>query len=394
MRKLFIAIICICLILGAVVIFKLLILTGPKAERMRPPKTAALVETLELRAADETVLLKLTGIVTPAEQIRLQPRVSGEIIHTAPNFIDGGLLRRGEEILKIDPVDYELALVDASSRLENARFNYKTELGRQEVARHEWELLKSDNATELEKELALRKPQLAADKAALEAAEAALKKAQINLERTHIRAPFNALVTRRNVYVGSQAALQSELGMLVGTDVYWVTVSIAVDRLRWVDIPGSRARLISASGAARDGTVIKLLGDLEETGRMARLLVEVQDPLCIRPENSGQRPLLLGEYVQVEIEGKRLENVFKIPRLALRENSSVWIAAGGRLDIRKVAVIWRDLDQVIIRDSLKPGEQLIVSDLTAPMQEMDVTDGRDAAAGSPETKQVKPANKE
>lgn len=393
MRKSIIAIISICLVLGAIAVAKLLIATAPKAERKQPPKTAALVETEELNASEEMVVLKLTGTVTPAEEIKLQARVAGEVVSMAPNFIDGGLLKKGEEILQIDPVDYELALTDAESKLENAKFAYKTELGRQEVAKHEWNLLKTEDATDLEKELALRKPHLAADKAALQAAEAALEKAKINLERTNIRAPFNAIVIQRNVNVGSQASLQSELGRLVGTDTYWIKVSIPVDRLRWVTVPGSKATVISPSGAERKGTVVKLLADLEEKGRMARLLVEVDDPLSIRPENTNLKPLLLGEYVRVEIEGDTIESTHRIPRLALRENSTIWIANDGKLDIRNVDVLWRDLHQVLVRDGVKDGEQLIVSDLTAPIEGMDVTTGN-GKQKRPRTPGKNPANKE
>ena len=90
--------------------------------------------------------------------------------------------------------------------------------------------------------------------------------------------------------MGSQAMPQSDLGTLVGTDAYWVKVSIPVDRLQWVSVPGSPATIISNGGTARKGRVIKLLGDLEEKGRMARLLVEVRDPLALRPGNEGTKP--------------------------------------------------------------------------------------------------------
>ncbi|MDF7807701.1 efflux RND transporter periplasmic adaptor subunit [Pontiellaceae bacterium B12219] len=377
MPKFLKAIICIILIIGGVIVAKVLIATAPKAEKKMPPKMAPLVEIQPLAATTEIVRLHLMGTVTPAETIFLQSRISGEVTALSPNFIDGGILKKGEPILTIDPVDYELALADAESKLEAARFSYKQELGRQEVAKREWELLKSDDATELEMELALRVPHLAADEAALKAAEAALKKAQINLERTRLTAPFNALVLDRNVHVGSQANLQVQLGELVGTDAYWVTLSIPVDRLNWVSIPGSAVEIQSTSGAIRNGRVIKLMGSLEEKGRMARLLVEVKDPLCLKPENAGKQPLLLGEFVKVVIDGKELEDVFSVPRNALREGSVVWIATPeNKLDIRPVDVLWRDAEKVIFRDGLKNGEQIIISDINTPINEMDVNTGQ------------------
>jgi RND family efflux transporter MFP subunit len=374
MRKLTIAYICLSLLALSIIGALIFIKTAPEAQKKRPPKMAALVETQKLQQTDETVVLYLTGTVMPAEEVLVRARVTGEIVSLASEFTEGGLLRKGDEMLQIDPIDYQLALTTAQSGLERARFNHKLELGRQDVARREWELLKTDDATELEKELALRIPHLAASKAALQAAEANLKKSQLDLSRTRIQAPFNGVVLERDIDIGSQASLQNTLGKLVGTDTYWISVSIPVDRLRWITIPGSTVRLISTSGAIREGHVIKQLGDLEEKGRLARLLVEIEDPLCLKPENKDKMPLLLGEYIRTEVSGKKLEGVFSIPRNALRENESVWIAANNKLDIRKADVLWRDSLQVIIRDGVDD-EVLIISDLTTPIQGMDLNTG-------------------
>ena len=380
MRKSTLLILCSVLILAAVGIAAVFILTAPKAEKQRPPKAAALVDTLLLEKSSETVVLELTGTVLPAEEVRLRARVGGEIISISPNFIDGGLLAKGEEAVRIDPVDYELAIAAAESALETARFNYKIELCRQDVARREWELLKTDDATEQEKELALRVPHLAASKAALEAAEASVENARLDLDRTSVKAPFNATVLSRNANVGSQAATQDVLAVLAGTDAYWIIVSIPVDRLEWIEIPGSRAAVHSFSGAQREGRVIKLLANLEEQGRMARVLIEVNDPLGLKPGNEEKNRLLIGEYVRAEIEGRELKEVYSIPRKALHNDKEIWIATEeGTLDVRQVEVLWRDGGRILIRDGLSDGEQLIVSDITAPIQGMPV-----AVAGNEE----------
>ncbi len=353
----------------------LLVVTAPEAERTRPPRRAVLVETIQLQATDETAVLELAGTVKPAEEIILRTRVSGEIISIAPDFIDGGHLAKGSEILQIDPIDYELMLVDAQARFEQAVFDNKLEMGRQDIAEHEWELLKVEDATERERELALRIPHLAASRAALAAAQAALVRSRLNLERTSIKAPFNALVLERHVNIGSQASPQDPLARLVGTDAYWVVSSSPLDRLQWVTIPGSRVKTISGNGSICTGTVIRLLGALEERGRMARLLIEVEDPLGLQSGKAMNKPLLLDEYVRVQIEGRQLPNVFRIPRSTLRENSMVWLANEGKLDIRPVEVLFRDSDHVFVRDGLESGETLITSDITAPVPGMLVNSG-------------------
>jgi RND family efflux transporter MFP subunit len=377
-KKLPTAGVCIGLIATAVLVSYVLVKTKPKAEKIRPPKRAELVNTQPLESGDEAMMVQVTGTVTPAKNIRVRARVSGEVIQIADGFIDGGLLAANEAILKIDPVDFELALAQTASALEKARFDYKIELGRQDVAKREWELLKPEGeVSALETELALRIPHLKASKAALQAAEANLKKAELNLARTEIKTPFNAVVLSRNVNLGSQAAQQDVLAELAGTDEYWITVSIPVDRIEWLTIPGSMARIYSGNTHMREGRVIRLLGDLEEKGRMARVLIEVDDPLSLKPENAEKKPLLLGEYVRVEISGRVLNGVFSIPRKALRENGRIWIATTNEtLEVRSVDVLWRDASRVLVRDGLSNHDLLIVSDLTAPIDGMNVNTGK------------------
>jgi hypothetical protein len=116
-----------------------------------------------------------------------------------------------------------------------------------------------------------------------------------------------------------------------------------------------------------------LLGDLETEGRMARILVEVKDPLGLKAKGKYQLPLLIGEYVRIEIEGRELQNVYRIPRSALRDDANIWIASDdGKLEIRSVKTLWRDAQTVLLGEDLEPGSRLIVSNLAAPVNGMPV----------------------
>ncbi|MDH3568227.1 MAG: hypothetical protein OEM61_12855, partial [Desulfobacteraceae bacterium] len=89
--------------------------------------------------------------------------------------------------------------------------------------------------------------------------------------------------------------------------------------------------------------------------------------------NKDRTPLLIGEYVRVKILGHKLDGVFQIPRTALKDDSNIWIAKENQiLEIRKVRPVWRDAEVVLLQDGLKPGEQLIISDLPAPVEGMTV----------------------
>lgn len=354
--------------------------SGPRTRKRPPVKLSPTVQVETVRPSEYQVVVKAMGTVIPDREVVLKSRVSGEVVDIDPEFTEGGFLRKDMKLLQIDPLDYELALARQQSAVADAEYALKLELGHQAVAKREWELLSGTQPVQdMEKELALRKPHLDKARAELAAAQAELETAKLNLDRTRIMAPFNAMVRSKSVDLGSQVTPQESLAELVGTDAYRVQTSIPMDHLGWIQIPGhaggsgSIARIIYARGHECTGTVTRLMGDLSTEGRMARILVEVKDPLGLKTEDRDRVPLLIGEYVRVEIQGRKLDRVFQIPRTALRDNSSVWIVTENQtLEIRKVRPVWRDADIVLLQDGLNPHERLVVSDLPAAVEGMSV----------------------
>lgn len=107
--------------------------------------------------------------------------------------------------------------------------------------------------------------------------------------------------------------------------------------------------------------------------------MEVRNPLGDDPAAEAHPPLIIGEYVRVAIQGRALDNVYRIPRTALRDNARIWIARDDEtLQIREVAPLWRDADYVLLQEGLAPGERLIISDLTAAVDGMAVRERTDA----------------
>jgi RND family efflux transporter MFP subunit len=364
-------------IVGAAYITK----TAPKAHRRPPQKMSPLVQVVRVEPDTHEVLVSAMGTVMPAREIVLESQVAGEIVFIHPEFTEGGFLEKGAEVLRIDPQDYSLALTLAQARVKDAESKLKLLEAEAAAARDEWRTLYQGRQKDDSEPppLLVKEPQLSAAKAMLTAEKAEVQKARLNLARTKIRAPFNTIVRAKNVDIGSQVSGQEKLAELVGTDEYWIQASIPVDRLSWIKIPrnptetGSEVRIFYRNSDERSGRVIKLLGTLETEGRMARILVEVKDPLGLKTAGKNQLPLLIGEYVRIEIAGRQLQNVYRIPRTALRDDTNLWIVSkDGKLDIRKVETIWRDSQTVLLRNGLEPGDRLIVSDLPSPIRGMPV----------------------
>jgi multidrug efflux pump subunit AcrA (membrane-fusion protein) len=204
------------------------------------------------------------------------------------------------------------------------------------------------------------------------------------MERTVITAPFNSFVKEEYIDVGQLVSPQSRIATLVGTDQFWVQVALPVERLSWITVPrneqteGSRAVVLQSTGSGIDisrmGRVTRLIGELDPVGRMARLLVSVDDPLGLfNNRKKKDLPLILGAYVNVELEGTMLRNIFAVPRLAIHNLDRVWLLdMDNCLAMKKVSIVWRNEDTVFISDGLKSGDRVITSSLPTPIPGMEL----------------------
>ena len=354
--------------------------SGPKAKPRAKTRNAVLVDVRPIELGPQTTTVRVMGTVKPQREVALKPRVSGEIIKVGDNLIPGGRFNKGEELLAIDPIDYQLVVRQLASEVARVESDTQVELGRQRVALKEYELL-GESVSEVEKTLMLREPQLENNRALLEGARARLEQAQLDLKRTSVRAPFNAVVMSREVNLGTRVSPSTTLATLVGSDSYWVEAPIPASQLQWISISqedndsDSPVRIYDSvawgPNRSRSGQLVGLTAMVEENGRMAKLLAEIPDPLSLQPTSSEQPKLLLGSYVRVEIEGKLLPKAAAIERDLIRNGDQLWIMdEEGRLDIRTVEIAFRGQDQVLVTGGVSHGEKLITTNLPSPVQDM------------------------
>ena len=365
--KFLIFVLFIAVVAAGVVGMKVLKATGPEAKKRQPKVMQVLVDAMPIEQSNAGVRIEGMGLVVAAREVTLKSQVSGRVLEIAPDLLEGLHVDAGTVLAQIEGDDYELKLEQAASTLELRSAELELEMGFQRVATREWELLgDSDDMMAGSSSLALREPQLKQSKAMQRSAQSALNQAKLDLSRTGIVAPFNALVLSKSVEVGSMAGMGGEVAQLVSTDAFHVRVSVPVSKLSVLDIPGAEAIVrIDGTDTALPGRVISLLGDLDPDGRMARVLVEVKDPLALEPEHAERPRLLLGSYVAVELVGDELPGSVTIPRNTLHNGDNVWIVReDSTLEIRPVSVIWKNRDTVVIGSGLTVGERLITSPLS------------------------------
>jgi len=352
-----------------------LIKTKPVAQRKSPPKMKILVDTTTVAPTSARVTVEALGRIVPAQQITLQARAAGTVKYLHPQFLPGGILRKGEVILRLDDTDYQLELKRRQNTLQQALADLRIEEGNQAVARQEWEMIKrqSEELDTSSDDLVLRKPQMEKAQADIASAKTDVERAEEDLDRTVIKAPFNAVVIEKNIDLGSQVGSQTAIATLVGIDSFWAEVSVPVEKIDWLrlpekELPGSPALLYANNHGPHTGRIIRLLPDVEKEGLMARLLIEVDDPMSL---GDGGTPLLLGSFVRAAIEGKRLDNVFQVPRASLKEENAVLLVTEeNTLHVQPVSVLWKNSHDVFVGKGLQTGDRIIVSQVAAPVEGM------------------------
>lgn len=382
--------------------------TKPEAERVERVTEGLLVEVERVSSGDREVHVLAHGTVLPATRVVLQTEVSGRVLWKNPELVPGGRLKKGAPLVRIDARDYQLQLEARKAEVSRAELDLQLEQSRQQVARREWELFGEKNkqgpkaepppsgapeaapTDPAEDVLALRGPQMRTAQVGVQSANSALDRAKLDLSRTHLQAPFNALVVDEQVNAGQLVGPNTQLATLVGTDKYWVQVSIPVEALAYVSVPGMRgsqegsaARVwqkVGAERVERPGRVVRLLPDLDSGGAMARVLVEIEDPLGLElPGNP--LPVLINSYVDVDLAATSLEGVVELPRAGLREGDRAFVVDGeGRLRIRELKVAWRYPQSVLVSGGLAEGDEVILSRIAAPVEGMPVRKAQKTSA--------------
>jgi RND family efflux transporter MFP subunit len=365
------------ILLSGIALYYVLIATRPTPVKTQKTQQPLLVEVMRAEKTSETANIEALGIVKPAIEIPLQSRVNGEIIEVHKNFVPGGIFTKGETILKLDPSDFALLLNQRISELETAKANLQIEQGNQVIAEAEYKLL-SETLTDSDLSLVLRRPQINIMRAQVKAAEAAVERAKLDLERTTITAPFNGTITERSVELGAQVSPGTTFGTFVGTDTYWVEAKIPLEQFKWIALPneessGSKVQIFNPdswkSTQHIDGVLSHVSKNLEDSGRLLTLYIEINAPL--EAFNTKDFQLFLNSYVRLHIQGNELKDVVALSREHLRSDTTVWIMnTSGTLEVREVESGFRTRDRIYIVSGIESGDLIITSDITAPVPNM------------------------
>lgn len=342
----------------------------PKPDEKTEDIKALPVLTAIATQEDVTLKVRVQGEVQPRTEINLVPQVSGRITYMSPSFIEGGKFKRGDVLVRIEPEEFELRVVQARANVAQAETAIVRETSEGAIARSDWkELGRAGDPTPL----TLREPQLAEARAQLASANARLSEAQLQLNRTTLRAPFTGRVTIRHVDGGEYVTAGTKLGMIYSADVMDVRLPLTNEDLKRAGLTlGYEAGrnsagipvALSADVAGRfsqwQGHIVRTDSRFDSKTRVLYAYAQVMDPFGEGADEGV--PMAPGIFVDADIDGQILDGIITIPRAGLRGTDTVYIAnTDGTLSFRTVQVASSDRNKVIITSGLESGAAVITS---------------------------------
>ncbi len=377
-----------------------MIMNRPPVETLTPVIEPPGVRVHEVALRDAPLTVTSQGTVQPRTESQLVPEIAGRVTWVAPSFAEGGFFEAGDVLVRIDPFDYEQALVSARSQLAQARLRLAEEEAEAEVAQREWNTLGRGDP----RELALRKPQLEDARASVAAAEAGVERATRDLQRADIVAPYAGRVRTKNVDIGQYVRVGDALATVYAVDVAEIRLPLPDDELAYLDLPLSYRGVeqqrqpsvtlratFAGETHAWNGRIVRTESEIDSVSRMVHAIAAVEDPYAPGP-NPNRPPLAVGMYVEATISGRTARDVAVLPRQALRGRDQMLVVTpDDRLSFRRVDVLRTATESVIVSTGLQAGELVVISPLDTPTDGMrvqladadpDLLERRSAAAGT------------
>ena len=335
-------------------------------EELPPPDV--FVEILTPK--DFQVQISSNGTTTPLTQTVLTAEVGGEVIYRSKKFAEGASVIEGEILAKIDDTDLQLQYKNALLQLANAEVQYSLQLAEAEVAKKAWDKIGDGVASDL----TLKKPQLKQAEAFLEVAKAQVSSAAKKLNKTEIIAPYAGRIQNVNIDLGTTIIPGQPVGAMYTSSEIEITLAVKDNDLQFLSIPMDGRKLNPSEQASVviesfykgktqswNGKLERVDGVIDPVTRMINLIAVFKNDFI----ETDKPNLPIGLFVEAKIDGITLKNIFEIPINSLSENNEVYIVdKDNQLELRKLTILKKYSEFVIIKDGLKAGERIVTSKLS------------------------------
>lgn len=387
------------------------------------------VEVIPIQRHETGIDFAVDGEVIPFRRINLIAEIQGRVLYKSEQCRLGRYVEKDELLMKIDPVDYQLALDQAETAVNQAKVNidenavqktntekelalaqerlalshrdYKRNeqlLERKTIMQGELEATQSnllavqESVQRLENQLRVLDTQKEKLDVLQRRETLALETAQLNLARTEVRAPVAGIITSDTFEVNSFIQKGADMARILDTTQLEVQCSLYMKQIQWiwrqseettgyVFAPTPVTILYDMDGErwTWQGELQTLDGGIMNPGtRMVPCRVRVDNPQAGKQLVSGnlaraavQPTLLAGMYVTIIVHAKPAIPLYRIPERALLPGNRIWTVVDGKLHQHSIRIATTTPQGVLFYadvESIRPNDLVVVSPLASPTE--------------------------
>jgi RND family efflux transporter MFP subunit len=334
-----------------------MIMLGSRSDIPRRPIEVAVpvVSVLDVEPGPVAITVSSQGTARARREIDLVSEVSGRVVWVSSELVEGSQVKQGTVLLRIDPIDYEVAVSEAKAAIAGAEFSLA------------------------EVKAVLKRAAIDEAEARLMASRDRLRQAEMDLANTAITAPFDAVIDSQGADLGQYISMGSAVMHLLGVEAAEIRLPILASDMPFLhygqqpDGSWPEAQFTASFGEleyAWTGRLLRLEDRIDEQTRVFYLVAEVPTPYDVALHG---RALPLGLFLAADIQALSIPNAVSVPRSALHGQDNVYLVENGSLVKRPVKVVRRDGDRVIVGNGLSEGEQVVLSRLDLMVAGMPVT---------------------
>lgn len=260
-------------------------------------------------AATETITLP--GNIVGWYEAPLYARVTGYVKMWYKDY--GDQVKKGDILAEISAPDLDAEYAQAKADLETQRARYRLA----EVTAKRWVALRPNHAVS-EQSITVKEQELKAEAAMVKAAEQKIRNIDAFIRFKTIVAPFDGVVTQRNINVGDLVSKEGNLSSPNAITNLFTVADVHMLRL-FVNVPGSFGSFLQP-GLTADVTVPQL-PNRHFTAKFLTVAkgfdVSTRTAVTVFTIDNQDRVLWPGSYAQVHLTAPVDSQVFMIPSTAL-----------------------------------------------------------------------------
>lgn len=357
------------------------------------------VQATDIKISDYQPIMKLYGEAVSGRKVELRSLVAGEIIQTGENLRDGGIVKKGDVLLKIDPFKYRGALTDAESRLAEAKArleeinaNIKQEKNALEYQQEQLDLAEKDlqRAIQLSSKgtvskkleddrrvvvsqrrqsteqrissLEVYKSKQAQQAAIIKRLEWGVTEARRNLKDTVLLSPFEAYVSEVNAEVGRFVSANDRVATLLDKNRIDARFTLSDSQYGRIissgePVIGRKVTVnwkVSEPPLTYSATIERVNAQISADSGGIEVFANIENPL----KGSAVR---VGTFLEILVPDKTYNQVATLPETSLFEGKFIYAIINNRLSKREVKVIGASENNIIVKGNIKEGEKVLTT---------------------------------